>query len=250
MNENDPKEAKIIYNLTRKQYNDKIGLQRQRRWIKKRKKNNSQYKEALDQMSEDSLKVADWTIFRENLKIQRKCYEVLKHLYSSNAFTKMSWIRERQKESFTEKFINDFVSKCKQETKGNDFVVAYGNGSFALSMKGMDGGGSSHRRLMILLSKRVRVVMTDEYRTTKACSVCKNFDIKMKCPKGKATYHSHRLKKEFRKNIHGLSHCKCCKKLFSRDYIASMNICRSFVSYFQYGVPLDYLRKTTENATK
>ena len=36
MNENDPKEAKIIYNLTRKQYNDKIGLQRQRRWIKKR----------------------------------------------------------------------------------------------------------------------------------------------------------------------------------------------------------------------
>ena len=87
--------------------------------------------------------------------------------------------------------------------------------------------------------------MTDEYRTTKACPVCKNYDLKMKCPKGEVTYHNYRLNKEYRKDIHGLSHCECCKKLFSRDYIASMNICRSFVSYFQYGVPLDYLRKTT-----
>ena len=67
--------------------------------------------------------------------------------------------------------------------------------------------------------------------------------MKMKSPKGKNTYHSHRYNKTFRKDIHGLSYCKCCKTLFSRDYIAAMNICRSFVRYFQYDVPLDYLRK-------
>ena len=97
MNENDPKEAKKIFNLTRKEYNEKIGLQRQRCWIKKKKENNPKYKEALNQMSKNSLKVYDWATFRENLKVQRKCYDVLKHLYSSNAFTKLRWIRERQK---------------------------------------------------------------------------------------------------------------------------------------------------------
>ena len=194
-------------------------------------------------MSENSLKVFDWTTLRDNLKEQRKCYDVLKYFYSSNTLTKLRWIQERQKESFTETFINDFISKCKQERGGDDFVVAYGDGSFGLSMKGIDGGGSAHRRLTIRLSKRAHVVTTDEYRTTKACPVCKNHDLKMKCPKGKDTHHNYRLNKEYRKDIHGLSHCKCCNRLFSRDYIASMNICRSFVDYFQYDVPLDYLRK-------
>ena len=118
----------------------------------------------------------------------------------------------------------------------------YGDGNFRLTMKGMYGGGSAHRRLMIRLSKRVPVVMTDEYRTTKGCPVCRNYDLKMKCPKGNATYYNEYLKKECRKEIHGLSHCGNCKKLFSRDHIASMNICRSFVSYFKDGKPLFYLK--------
>ena len=35
-----------------------------------------------------------------------------------------------------------------------DFVVAYGDESFPLSVPGMDGGGSAHKRLMTLLSKK------------------------------------------------------------------------------------------------
>ena len=77
----DPKEAKNIYNLTRKEYNEKIGLQRQRRWIKKKKKKNPIHKEALDHMSENSLKVCDWATFHQNIKEQRKCYDVFKNVY-------------------------------------------------------------------------------------------------------------------------------------------------------------------------
>ena len=125
MDENDHNEAGKMHNLTRKEYNNKISLQRQRRWSKKKKKKkNSQYKVALDQLSENSLKVYDWATFRENSKQQRKCYDVLKHLYSYNNFTKMRWIQERQKQTFTETFLNEFVSKCKEETKKGDFVVA------------------------------------------------------------------------------------------------------------------------------
>ena len=48
-------------------------------------------------------------------------------------------------------------------------------------MKWLDGDGSVFKRLMIQLSKKVPV-MTDEYLTTKACAVYKNYDLKMKCP--------------------------------------------------------------------
>jgi len=36
-------------------------------------------------------------------------------------------------------------------------------------MKGMDGGASAHKQLMMMLSKRVRIVITNEYPTTKGC---------------------------------------------------------------------------------
>ena len=55
-------------------------------------------------------------------------------------------------------------------------------------MKRMDIGDSTHKEIMIQLSKKVPVVMTDEYRTIKACSVCKDFDSKMKRPKAVKYY--------------------------------------------------------------
>ena len=61
-------------------------------------------------------------------------------------------------------------------------------------MKGMDGGGSTQRRLMIRLSDRVPVVMT-MYRTTKACPVCRNYDLKMKYLEGNTRSYNKHLKK-------------------------------------------------------
>ena len=140
---------------------------------------NLRYDEVLNRMAETSLKVFDWVTFRENLKEHRKSYDVLKNLYLSSTLAKMCWIQERQKQRFTDTFINEFefVSKCKKKTGVDDFVVAYSEGSFGLTMKGMDGGGSAHRHLMIRLSKRVPMVLTDEFRIAKACPVCKNYDL-------------------------------------------------------------------------
>ena len=111
-------------------------------------------------------------------------------------------------------------------------------------MEVIDGGGSviCTQTLDDTAPKRVPVVLTDEYRTTKACPACKKYELRMKCPKGNATYYNRYFNREFRKQIHGLSHCGCCKRLFSRDYIASLNICRSFVSYFKEGKPLFCLK--------
>ena len=126
-------------------------------------------------------------------------------------------------------------------------LLRMGDGSFPLGMKGMDGGSSAHGRLMVLLSKRVRIVMTNEYRTTKACPKCKNKELSMQCPKGNAKYYNSRQERYYRKIIHGLSQCKNCNTLFSRDYIASLNICRSFRYYIGHGCAPDYLERISDS---
>ena len=82
----------------------------------------------------------------------------------------------------------------------------------------------------------------DEYRTTKAFPVSKDYDSKMKCLKGAVKYYNHRFKKEYRKDIHRLSNCTCCKSFFSRRVDEHLSIvCELFPIH---GVPLEYLRKT------
>ena len=65
-----------------------------------------------------------------------------KNSYSSRSYGKMRFIQERQKQSFTDKLINNFVKTCQKNAGYDDFVISYG---FVLTMKGIDGGGSSHR---------------------------------------------------------------------------------------------------------
>ena len=50
-------------------------------------------------------------------------------------------------------FINKFVSKCKEETRVDDFVVAHYDEIFGLTTKGINGGGSVLSLMMIRLSK-------------------------------------------------------------------------------------------------
>jgi len=50
--------------------------------------------------------------------------------------------------AFDANFTNKAAARFRAAAGRDDFVVAYGDGSFPLSMKGMDGGGSAHKRLM------------------------------------------------------------------------------------------------------
>ena len=106
---------------------------------------------------------------------------------------------------------------------GRDFVVAYGDGDFPLVIKGL--GSSSHKKLMRLLSKKVRIVLTCEFRTTKACPCCRSQTSSMKHP------------------VHGLSQCYECGRLWARDRAAALNIARSFVGCFRTGQTPTYLSR-------
>ena len=133
-------------------------------------------------------------------------------------------------------------------------VFAYGDGQFAFSMQGCHGG-TPHARLRRLLALKRRVVLVDEYLTTKRCPNCRcqthlskeerrdpslyrsTFMVQ---PRGVAQY-TRRDGAVVRKRVHGLSQCYRCSTLWSRDYAATLNIGRVFVEQWQAGVRPAYL---------
>ena len=167
---------------------------------------------------------------------------MLKYLYGSRGFGKRRFLLQKRKQAFDAKFINKAAAIFRAAAGRDDFVVAYGDGSFPLSMKGMDGGGSAYKRLMTLLSKKVRIVLTSEYRSTKACPSCRTPDENMVHPLGRERWKD-KNGVERRKRIHGLSQCGRCHRLWARDYAASLNIGRSFESHFRTGKAAGYLSR-------
>ncbi len=147
-------EAKKILNLTRRQYNKQIGLFAFNKWLDKAKKNKAKHDfvGAQDALSAHSLKGLSLAEFEANFVVQRQSFEVLKHLYGSRGFGKRRFILQQRKQAFDANFTNHAAARFQKEAGTDDFVVAYGDGTFPLSMKGMDGGGSAHKRLMTLLS--------------------------------------------------------------------------------------------------
>ena len=107
---------------------------------------------AQDALSAHSLKGLSLAEFEANFVVQRQSFEVLKHLYGSRGFGKRRFVLQQRKQAFDANFTNHAAATFQKEAGTDDFVVAYGDGTFPLSMKGMDGGGSAHKRLMTLLS--------------------------------------------------------------------------------------------------
>ena len=122
--------------------------------------------------------------FKRIFIVNLDSFEVLKYVYSSRQYGKRRYLFQQRKQRFQDRFINKAVQSFTETAGGDDFTVAYGNGSCPLTMKGMYGGDSAHNQLMMLLSKRVCIVMTNECSTTKGCPTCMDNSLSMKCLKG------------------------------------------------------------------
>ena len=157
-----------------------------------RRKNIPKYDETLHEMPENALKVFNGELFHNYFRKHRKVFNILGGLYSTRQFDKCCLLQQRTKQLFDDAFINKVVKVFNDTAGGEDYIVAYGDGSFLLAMAGMDGGSLAHGRWMLLLSKRVRIMMTNEYHITKACSNYKNKELIMRCPKGNAKYYDSR----------------------------------------------------------
>jgi len=148
----DPRdEAEQIINRTRGHYNHKIGLNKYQEWEMWVKELDDRYEEALDIMSKNSLKGTHYLNFDEQYRANKEVFLVLLGLYASRAAAKQRFLIYKKKQRFRATIINDAVRKMEERAGKKDFVVAYGNGGFPVSLKGMIGSGGCHRSLMILL---------------------------------------------------------------------------------------------------
>ena len=215
--------------LSSKGYYHGIGHRRFLRFVRsarmKRKMASEPYKEAQVRLTKTSLKVADLALYVQNLLVQAQCFQTLSLVFASKEFGKIRFKQQQQKQRFEAQTINRIL-RLAEPAEGAPAVFAYGNGQFPLSMRGCSGA-SPHARLMRLLAQQRRVVLVDEYRSTKGCPGCCHVTGSMVQPKGNATYttkkgHTHH------KRVHGLSQCKHCQVLWSRDFAATLNIGKVF----------------------
>jgi len=195
----------------------------------KRKMASEPYKEAQVRLTKTSLKVADLALYVQNLLVQAQCFQTLSLVFASKEFGKIRFKQQQQKQRFEAQTINRIL-RLAEPAEGAPAVFAYGNGQFPLSMRGCSGA-SPHARLMRLLAQQRRVVLVDEYRSTKGCPGCCHVTGSMVQPKGNAThlpFEEGRKGHTHHKRVHGLSQCKHCQVLWSRDFAATLNIGKVF----------------------
>ena len=158
---NTPQDARKISSLSRARYNNET-------WLKKfqikleRKLLRQENQVARNVLCQNSLKgVMNCADFNARYIRVRDASHLLRKVYRSYEYRKWCFRLYQKNQKFDADYVNKTVKAFERETGGENYIVAYGDGSFPLTMKGV--GSSAHKRLMRLLSKRVRVVMTNAY---------------------------------------------------------------------------------------
>jgi len=67
----------------------------------------------------------------------------------------------QRKLKFDATYINSTVDKF-HSIIGDNSIIAQGDGSFPFTMKGMDGGGYAHKRLVMLIQHIKVVLLTSD----------------------------------------------------------------------------------------
>ena len=173
-------------------------------------------------------------------------------MYGGKAFAKRRFLLAKQKQRFEDKAVNRLI---KQSEDGRDgpVVFAYGDAKFAFSMRGCHGG-TPHARLRRRLAQKRRVVLIDEYFTTKRCPKCRCETQLSKAQRQNTKTQLYRFAfmiqplgladnkwRNGKQSVRGLSHCYKCHTLWSRDYAATLNIGRVFVELWKGGKRPAYL---------
>ena len=252
------KDWERVAELTSGQYRHGIGLRRFQRWMETSLR-RPKMQMAREKLSRSTLKVSDAETYVVNLKTRAEAWTTLHGFYGGKRYARRRFAQQKTKQRFEATFLDSFMEKCEQ--KKGDTVIAYGDGLFATSLPGCDGG-TPHARLCRKLAGRCVVVMTDEYLTTKRCPHCRiDTHIPHKTPYACELYCSAKMVQpkgvvrktdrngvERRKRVHGLSHCAVCHKQWSRDYAATINIGQAFLAAWWGQERPRYLSRQTQCA--
>jgi len=170
--------------------------------------------------------------------------ELLKH-YSIETYRKYKWKTHIHKQQSEAKLVNRIKEKYEKEKK---VCIAYGNWSPVKQMP--NNYPTPNIGIRKMLSKHFKVVLVDEYKTSKLCCTCysenKNLGMNdncgyyrkqsIQCPEGKIIQRT--PPKSFRwgnRTIYSLLCCTNinCNKLYDRDVNGSCNILNIAINHIK-----------------
>jgi hypothetical protein len=207
-----PMAASNGYRMTKGDYNDQCGvITTEKVRVRHFQCLPEEDKQALDSLSELSLKTGDFQLFMERWKGRIANLDKVFQVYAWKRLRRHRLYRRRKKTRFLQKM-------ARSVTKGNpSAIIAYGNGKFPTSYRGARSGpGISLARY---LAKTHRVVMVDEHLTSQTCTKC---HVRMDHPLVWTVDRESKVLQH--KTVHGVLQCPHCQAFRNRDNNASRNI--------------------------
>ena len=157
--------------LTLKEYRDGVGAKDFMKWISNALQEPT-LKAAHEAFAAATLKVCDVGEYQRNMAARLEAAAVLRTFYLKKKFAKKQYAQQIRKQSYEQKVVKELVDRAKFGRELLPLHFAYGDGKFASTVRGCEGG-TPHARLarkMILDGQYLHKIW--EYRTTKRYLSC------------------------------------------------------------------------------
>lgn len=153
--------------LSKKQYYDECGfnttLKRREHYLENQ---SETVKTLIHQAANQTFRVSRFKDWKSNWEARRPLEKTLFKFYGDKRFRNHKFYTYRRRQQCLDRAFNRIEAGLPRK----NLVIAFGNGKFPTSSKGEKGGP-----LVLLarrLATRLKVVYTDEYKTSKTCSHC------------------------------------------------------------------------------
>lgn len=213
---------------------------------------------AQHQLCNYSLHVSNDDIFRLHLLTSAILFRELNSFYGSRSSARLRWWKHRKKQRTMDFIVNSIAPK-------RDHVIGFGTGFFGFgrTRKHTQGGPSPVKSVRRNLALKRRVVLVNEFHTTRNCSICGAIGIESELQEVERLMtiieypnpilpndpHLSRLEKRNLPHVlkvvtsRGLKHCPQCNSLRSRDANAAENILQVLRSENETGERPLHLRR-------
>ena len=186
--------------------------------------------------SKFNMKTVDISKHIENMNIRYKFIDYVENHYGKRVYRRMKFDRYIHTQKSESNLMNEITKRF-----GNNVCLAYGNYSNNYHMKGClptIGIGLRNK-----LNKKFKMIIVDEYKTSKLCHCCKSEN-------GYVLKRAHpNPNKKGNRIVHGLLRCKNvnCSKYWDRDMNGCLNIREILLSLITKNVRPSWFSRTNSH---
>jgi transposase len=206
------------FSLSKRQYYEECGLnttKNRREWFLQQQ--TPEIQDLIHQAANQTFRVPDFKAWKLNWESRKPLESLLFRFYGDKRFRNHKFFVHTRRQKCLDRAFNRLVNGLDLSKT----VIAFGNGKFPTSSKGEKSGPLSS--LARKLSTRLRVIMTDEFKTSKTCNACFGLHSNRKMYSYVWNRESKSHSRVF-KSPYEILQCTNCSRWHQRDSNASKNI--------------------------